>query len=93
MDELIQRIEQYPNIELIVYGAIGLIVLFIILKLFKWPLKILLNGIFGVILLYVVNLIGANFGLTIGINIVTALIAGTLGIPGVIALILFQLFF
>lgn len=93
MGELIQKIQQYPNIELIVYGAVGLILLFLIIKLFKWPLKIMLNGIFGVILLYVVNLIGANFGITIGINIVTALIAGTLGIPGVIALIIFKVFF
>ena len=93
MEELIQRIQQYPNLELIIYGVIGVAILFIILKVFKWPLKILLNGIFGVILLYIVNLVGANFGITIGINIITALIAGTLGIPGVIALILFQLFF
>lgn len=93
MGELIQKIQEYPNIKLIVYGVIGLILLFLIIKLFKWPLKIILNGIFGVILLYVVNLIGANFGITIGINIVTALIAGTLGIPGVIALIIFKVFF
>lgn len=93
MEELIQKIQQYPNLELIIYGVIGIAILFIILKIFKWPLKILLNGIFGVILLYIVNLIGANFGITIGINIVTAIIAGTLGIPGVIALVLFQLFF
>lgn len=83
---------QSADAKLILYGIIGLLVLFIILKLFKWPLKILLNGVFGVFLLYLVNLIGANFDFSIGINIVTALIAGILGIPGAAALIIFKLF-
>ncbi len=78
--------------KLILYGIIGLVLLYLILKLFKWPLKILLNGIFGVVLLYIVNLVGAMFNFHIGINLVTALIAGTLGIPGVAALIIFKLF-
>lgn len=83
---------QGTDSKLILYGIIAIILLFIILKIFKWPLKILLNGIFGVIILYLVNLVGANFGFSIGINIVTALIAGILGIPGVAALIIFKLF-
>lgn len=83
---------QSADSQLILYGIIGVVVLYLILKLFKWPLKILLNGIFGVIILYIVNLIGAYFSFHIGINIVTALIAGTLGIPGVIVLIIFKLF-
>ena len=80
--------------KLIFFGVIGVVILFIILKLFKWPLKILLNGIFGVVLLYAVNAIAANFdiAINIGINPVTALIAGILGIPGVAALVIFQLF-
>jgi inhibitor of the pro-sigma K processing machinery len=83
---------QSADSKLILYGIVAIIVLFIILKIFKWPLKILLNGIFGVALLYIVNLVGANFGFSIGINVVTALIAGILGIPGVAALIIFKLF-
>lgn len=83
---------QSQNVKLIVYGVIGIVILYFILKLLKLPFKILINGIFGVILLYVANLIGVNYGVTVGINIVTALIAGILGIPGVIALFIFQLF-
>ncbi|PRR80751.1 pro-sigmaK processing inhibitor BofA family protein [Clostridium vincentii] len=83
---------QSADSKLVIYGIVAVIVLFIILKIFKWPLKILLNGIFGVVLLYIVNLVGANFGFSIGINVVTALIAGILGIPGVAALIIFKLF-
>lgn len=79
--------------ELIIYGIIGLALLYLIIKLFKWPLKILINGIIGVALLYLTNYIGSNFGLYIAINPITALIAGFLGIPGIIFLIAFQLFF
>lgn len=84
---------QGTNVELIIYGLIGLIVLGIILKLFKWPLKLLINGIFGVILLYIVNFIGAYFNFYITINIINALVAGIFGIPGVAVLIIFKLFF
>ncbi|MBE6047963.1 MAG: pro-sigmaK processing inhibitor BofA [Clostridium sp.] len=81
------------DVNLIVYGLIGIVILAILIKFFKWPIKILLNGIFGVFLLYVVNFFGASFGIHIGINIVTALIAGILGIPGVIVLIIYTMFF
>ena len=87
-----ENLLQSQNIKLIIYGAVGLIVLYLILKLLKLPFKILINGILGVVLLYIANLIGANFGITVGINVVTALIAGILVIPGVIALFIFQLF-
>lgn len=83
---------QSQEAKVILFGIIGVVILFIILKLFKWPLKILLNGIFGVALLYVVNLIGVDFGISIGINWVTALIAGILGIPGVAALVIITKF-
>lgn len=92
MEEIIDAIQQNPDIKLVVYGVVGIIILYIILKLFKLPLKLLINGIFGVVLLYIVNFLGASFGINIGINILTALIAGTLGISGVIALVIFQLF-
>ena len=80
------------NVELIIYGVIGLVILGIIIKLFKWPFKLLINGIFGVVLLYIVNFIGYYFNFYIAINIVNALIAGVFGIPGVAVLIIFKLF-
>lgn len=74
---------------LLIYIAciIGII---IIGKIFIVPikviLKLILNSILGVILLYVINIIGAIWGLHIGINLITALIVGILGIPGAILL-------
>lgn len=82
------------DLEMIIYGIIGVALLYLTIKFLKWPLKILLNGIIGIVLLYVVNYLGAyfNLGIEIGINAVTALIAGFLGVPGVIFLIVFKMF-
>lgn len=83
--------------DYIVFFIGGLVLLFLIVKLLAWPLKILLklliNGVLGAVLLIVVNFIGGYFGLSIGINPWTAIIAGFFGIPGVIFLILFKMFF
>ena len=81
------------DIEMIIYALVGLALLFLIIKLLKWPIKILVNGIVGIIILYVANYIGEYFDFYITINPITALIEGFLGIPGVIFLVIFQLFF
>ena len=35
------------SLDMIVYALVGLALLFLIIKLLKWPLKILINGILG----------------------------------------------
>ena len=77
---------------MMVYALIGLALLFLIIKLLKWPLKILINGILGIILLYISNIVGSYIGFVLPINAISALVAGFLGIPGIIFLILFQFF-
>ena len=77
---------------MLLYGVIGLVLLYLVIKLLKWPLKILMNGVIGIVLLYLTNLLGTYLGFSIGINWLTALIAGFLGVPGVIFLVIFQLF-
>ncbi|MCG8541878.1 MAG: pro-sigmaK processing inhibitor BofA family protein [Clostridia bacterium] len=71
--------------------ALGLILLYVIGYLlvfpFKWILKLIYNGIIGGILLLLVNLIGKIIGFSLVINPITALVAGFLGVPGVIMLI------
>ena len=78
--------------ENIVYFIIAVLAIFIVGKIFAWPFKILINliinGVAGGLLLFLINLVGNNFGLVIPINGVTALIAGFLGIPGVLFLII-----
>ncbi|MDW8802964.1 pro-sigmaK processing inhibitor BofA family protein [Clostridium sp. A1-XYC3] len=82
--------------EYIGYFLIAVLGLYILVKVFAWPLKVLFkliaNGIFGVLLLILVNFIGHYFNFYIGINAITALIAGFLGVPGVIFLVVFKLF-
>lgn len=81
--------------EYIGYFLLAVLGLFIIVKLLAWPLsvlwKLIVNAVLGAIMLFLVNLVGSYFGLYISINAVTALIAGFLGVPGVIFLIIFQL--
>jgi inhibitor of the pro-sigma K processing machinery len=79
---------------LFIYVAciIGII---IIGKIFIVPIKIIckliINSILGVILLYIINLVGSMWGLHIGINVITALIVGILGIPGAILLTILKI--
>ncbi|ADH59892.1 pro-sigmaK processing inhibitor BofA [Thermoanaerobacter mathranii subsp. mathranii str. A3] len=56
----------------------------------KFLLKIIINGIIGGFILLIINLLGKSIGLYIAINPVTALVAGFLGIPGIILLIILQ---
>ena len=83
----------------LIYALIGIVVLFFVIKLLKWPIKIVINGIIGVVILYVANFIIANLGLvgintnfSLAINPITALIAGFFGVPGVIVLSVIGLF-
>jgi len=83
----------------LIYALIGIVILFLVIKLLKWPIKIVINGIIGVVILYVANFIIANLGLvgintnfSLAINPITALIAGFFGVPGVIVLIIIGLF-
>ena len=80
------------SLDMIVYALVGLALLFLIIKLLKWPLKILINGIVGIILLYIANIVGSYIGFVLPVNAISALIAGFLGIPGIIFLVLFQFF-
>lgn len=81
------------NYIVLIFAAIAVIV---VAKLLAWPtkkiLKLAINVIFGIIMIILVNTFGVTIGITIPFNILTALIAGILGIPGVIALIIIGFF-
>ncbi len=72
----------------------GLLVLYLVAKLLYLPIKIVFrllgNAIVGGLLLLIFNLIGGFWGLSIGINIITALVVGILGVPGIIMLIILK---
>ncbi len=73
-----------------------IILLFIFGKIFVLPLtkifKLVLNSFLGAFLIYIINLIGSHFEFHIGLNIITSIFVGILGIPGAILLILLKIF-
>jgi len=73
--------------EIVLYFALGLLLLYGLGWLMLVPLRkmlgLLANGVLGVLLLLLVNLLGPTWGYGIAINPFTALMAGFLGIPGV----------
>ena len=71
---------------------VGVVLLLVIVKLLSMPFKLVWNGICGAILLWLVNVLGAFVGFGLKITILKALIAGFFGIPGAVAVILFELF-
>lgn len=80
--------------NLIIYLAC-ICFIFLFGKLFIVPLKkilkLILNSILGGISIYIINLVGANFGFHIGLNFFTSVIIGLLGLPGAICLIIVKL--
>lgn len=72
-------------------GAVYILGMLLVLPI-KLIVRLVINGIIGAVALIVFNLFGAYLGVTIGVNPITALIAGFLGIPGVLLMIFVKLF-
>ena len=76
----------------IIIGAAILCGVVILLKVFSTPLrlaaKLALNTLLGFAELIIVNFLGTWVGVAIGVNLVNAVVAGILGIPGVVLLLL-----
>lgn len=74
--------------EIVGSFIVGIIVLFILLRVLSLPFrivwKLITNSIVGALMLWVVNL----FGLGIEITFFKALIAGFFGVPGVLVVVL-----
>ena len=69
--------------------------IFVFGKLFIIPvkniLKLIINSILGGVCIYIINIIGMNFGFHIGLNILTSAIVGILGLPGAGLLIILKI--
>lgn len=80
--------------NLIAAYAIGLVLLFFLIRIFYTPLKFALkligNAVAGGLFLLFVNLVGGIVNIQIGINIFTALTVGLLGIPGAALMLILQ---
>ena len=73
------------------------IAVLVIVKLLSWPfkkiIKLCVNIVLGLVMIWLVNTFGAGIGISIPFNIITALVSGILGVPGVICLIIINYIF
>lgn len=69
--------------------------LFLFGRIFILPiksiLKLVLNSCIGALMIYLVNVVGMLFDFHIGLNYITAIFTGILGVPGVILLVILKL--
>ena len=81
-------------LELVLAFAIGFMIVVVVIKMLSVPFKILkgliVNSLTGALILWLVSLLGNPLGLAVNINIISALIAGTLGIPGVLLILAYS---
>ncbi len=85
-----------PDIDLNIILAFifGLMVLYLLARVLVYPMRILTkavgNSLVGAVLLILFNLLGGLVGLSVGVNVVSALVVGFLGVPGLITLLIVQ---
>lgn len=58
----------------------------------KKILKLIINSVLGAGVLYIINIIGANFNFHIGLNWWTIFCTGIFGVPGLVLVIVLKLF-
>lgn len=73
---------------LIVFSCIGVLLIGAVRKRLEWLLNLVMRSILGTIAIYFINMTLGTLGISlgVGINAVTVLTAGILGIPGLLAL-------
>ena len=83
--------------NVVIAYVFGLIVLYlvgwILLGPLKMMMKLLYNGVLGGLTLILLNFFGGFVGINIGVNPLTAITSGILGIPGIAMLLILQYLF
>jgi len=79
---------KYIGTILIVAACAAVILVGALRRKSEWLINLILRGILGTIAIYFINIALNNWGvqLNVGINAVTVLTSGILGLPGVAAL-------
>ncbi len=79
----------------IVAYVAGVLILYALGKMLLIPLRnifhLVVNAVIGGGVLLVINFIGGFWGFVVGVNPITALVVGLLGVPGVILIIALRL--
>jgi len=83
------------DIGIVLAYSAGIMLIFMISWIFVKPLrflgKLILNSLLGALFLIIFNYFGQYTGVYIGVNEVTAVLLGVLGIPGFIAILAVRL--
>ena len=78
-------------LQTILLGAGVIVAIYVVLRMLAVPLKMIfklvINAVIGYMMLFVANLVGGFFDFSIPIDLLTCLIAGVFGVPGVIFLV------
>ena len=86
----------FGDFNVILAYVFGILLIYLLGRMFLMPIKLIFrliyNGLIGGVMLWVLNFAGAYIGFNIAINPITALVAGFLGLPGVVLLVLFKVF-
>ncbi|HBV67180.1 MAG TPA: SigmaK-factor processing regulatory BofA [Clostridiales bacterium] len=79
------------DVGIVLAYSAGIMLIFMVSWIFVRPLKFLgrlvLNSILGALFLMIFNYFGQYTGVYIGVNEITALMLGTLGVPGFVAIL------
>ena len=82
------------DLNIVLAFIFGIMLLYILARLLVYPMRVFAkavgNSVVGAVLLVIFNAIGALFGLSIGVNVITALVVGFLGVPGLVTLMIVQ---
>ena len=80
--------EKYQGTIIIMATCMIVLLVGSIRKNIEWLLNIVMRSILGTIAMYFINGFLANMGISlgVGINVITVLTSGILGIPGLLAL-------
>lgn len=76
---------------------LGLLIVFVVAKIFLAPVKIILrllvNSVVAIGVMFAINLLEPVLHIHMGINAVSALVVGILGVPGLCLMMLLQILF
>ena len=79
-------------IQIIIIAIVVLLLAKFVLNLnIKRIIELIINILLGIVVLWLINRFGGSLGISIPINLITALVVGVLGLPGVIILLLLNL--
>jgi inhibitor of the pro-sigma K processing machinery len=85
------------HIDVAIAYLVGILLLYFLARIFIIPIRfvvrMIFNGVIGGVLLWLTNLGGRFIGIAVPVNPITALIAGFLGVPGVVLVIILQYLF